>query len=190
MRRLFCAVKVPVNEAIEEAIKVFMQELTDARVSWVSPQNLHLTLKFFGDTPNHQVDHIVEALQQSAADFPPFGFLVEGCGTFGSIRQPNVIWLGIRQATSLTELYHSVNNHLQPLGYMPDRKLFTPHLTIGRIKSISNTLTLRALESEFSTESFAKVRTESFYLMESYLRPQGPIYKVVQEFRLGEGHRA
>lgn len=190
MKRLFCAVKVPANEALEEAIGAFRLELKDARVSWVSPQNLHLTLKFFGDTPNHQVESIVEALHLSAASSPPFSFSVEGCGTFGGIRQPNVIWLGIRNGKPLEALYHNVNQFLAPLGFEPDRKLFTPHLTIGRIKFIQDTVGLRALESEYSGQEFAKVRTGSFYLMESLLRPQGPLYKVVEEFKLGEGHRA
>ncbi|MEE4177211.1 MAG: RNA 2',3'-cyclic phosphodiesterase [Bacteroides sp.] len=190
MRRLFCAVKVPLNEALEEAIEAFRLELNDAQVSWVSTQNLHLTLKFFGDTPNQQVESIIEALHLSAASFPPFIFSVEGCGTFGSNRQPNVIWLGIRQGKQLEALYHSVNQFLAPLGYEPDRKLFIPHLTIGRIKFIRDTVGLRALESELKGQEFAKVRTGSFYLMESFLRPQGPLYKVVEEFKLGEGHRA
>ena len=190
MRRLFCAVKVPLNDALEEVTRVFRQELSEAQINWVSPQNLHLTLKFFGDTPNEEVDGILEALHQGAANFPPFSFTVEGCGTFGSARQPNVIWLGVRQAQALEELYHHVNHFLAPLGYEPDRKLFTPHLTIGRIKFIRDTIPLRALESEFSGQTFAKVRTGSFYLMESFLRPQGPLYKVVEEFKLGEGHRA
>ena len=190
MRRLFCAVKIPLNDALEEATGVFRQELNEAQINWVSPQNLHLTLKFFGDTPNERVNGIVEAMQLAAASFPPFSFTVEGSGTFGSARQPNVIWFGIRQAQGLEDLYHHVNHFLIPLGYEPDRKLFTPHLTIGRIKYIRDTVTLRALESEFSGQEFAKVRTESFFLMESFLRPQGPLYKVVEEFKLGEGHRA
>ena len=171
-------------------MEAFQQELSDARISWVSPLNLHLTLKFFGDTPIQDISAILEALHLSATALPPFSFTVEGCGTFGSLRQPNVIWLGIKNAKMLTELYYSVNQQLAPLGFVPDKKLFTPHLTIGRIKSIGDTLTLRSLESQFSTETFATVRTESFYLMESFLRPQGPVYKVVEEFKLGEGQRA
>jgi 2'-5' RNA ligase len=190
MKRLFCAVKIPPTEAIEEVIGVFSQELGSAQIKWVATQNLHLTLKFFGDTPNHQLGPITEALFMAASDFPPFSFTVEGCGTFGSVRQPNVIWLGIKNAQPLIDLYNLINQHLAPLGYVPDKKLFTPHLTIGRIKSLPDTLRLRSLESEYCEEGFARVKTSSFYLMESFLRPQGPLYKVVEAFRLGEGHRA
>ena len=190
MRRLFCAVKVPVNHAISETLDVFKCKLSGAKINWVEPQNLHLTLKFFGVTPNDMVEPVVEALHQAAAGFPPFSFTMEGCGSFGSMRQPNVIWLGIRNAKILADLYHEVNKHLAPLGYIPDKKIFTPHLTIGRIKTLKDNLTLRSLESEFGTETFATVRTESFFLIESFLRPRGPLYKAVQEFRLGEGHRA
>lgn len=190
MRRLFCAVKVPVNHAISEVLDVFQCELSGAKINWVAPQNLHLTLKFFGDTQSEMVEPVMEALQLAAAGFPPFSITVEGCGSFGTMSQPNVIWLGIRHSKILADLYHEVIKHLAPLGFIPDKKIFTPHLTIGRIKALKDTLTLRSLESEFSTETFATVRTESFFLIESLLRPQGPLYKVVQEFRLGEGHRA
>lgn len=190
MLRLFCAIKVPPNDNIKEALEVFQTELADARINWVSPQNLHITLKFFGDTPTEMLDPVAEALQRTAANFPPFSFSVKGCGTFGSKKEPQVIWLGIQNADLLVELYHNLNKHLAPLGFVPDKKIFIPHLTIGRVKSISNTLSLRSLETQFSNQTFATVDARSLYLIESLLRPQGPLYKTVQEFKLGEGHRA
>jgi RNA 2',3'-cyclic 3'-phosphodiesterase len=190
MKRLFCAVKVPPCEEISEALGVFRQELQDEAIKWVEPQNLHITLKFFGETPNRQVGPIVEALHLAASDCPPGSFRVEGCGTFGSARMPRVIWLGIRRADTLIGLNTAVNQRLSPLGYRPDKTLFTPHLTLGRIRELKNHHTLTSVESEFADTLFARVDLKAFYLIESFLRPQGPLYKVVQTFVLGEGQRA
>lgn len=190
MKRLFCAVKVPPCESITETLGVFKQELAGEAIKWVEPHNLHLTLKFFGDTPNKQVGPIAEALHLAASDCPPGSFRVEGCGTFGSPRLPRVIWLGIRKAEALLRLYESVNHNLYSLGYKPDKALFTPHLTLGRIRELNNHVGLTTLESEFAETLFARVDLKEFFLIESFLRPQGPIYKVLQTFMLGEGQRA
>jgi RNA 2',3'-cyclic 3'-phosphodiesterase len=190
MKRLFCAVKVPPCEEITEALLAFKRELEGEAIKWVEPQNLHLTLKFFGDTPNKQVESIAEALRLAASDCPPGSFRVEGCGTFGSPRLPRVIWLGIRKADSLVRLSDSVNHHLMPLGYRPEKTLFTPHLTLGRIRDLKSPTALTSLESEFADARFARVELKEFYLIESFLRPQGPLYKVLQTFVLGEGQRA
>ncbi len=191
MKRLFCAVKIPPVEEITETLEVFQRELGTEAIKWVAPQNLHITLKFFGEPPNRQVQPIVEALHRAAAAVPPFGFSVEGCGTFGNPQMPRVIWLGIKDASGLSELYHEVNHQLEPLGFQPDKKLFTPHLTIGRIKkNIKDIHALNALETEFSEKPFYQVRVNEFYLIESFLQPVGPVYKVLNTFKPGEGHRA
>jgi 2'-5' RNA ligase len=190
MKRLFVAVKIPPGEAIQEALQRYRQELQGEDIKWVEPHNLHLTLKFFGETPSRQVGPIVNALQEAAADCPPSSFRVEGCGTFGSHRIPRVIWLGIRKADGLTRLYESVNKHLSPLGYLPDKKLFTPHLTLGRIRELRDLHRLHSIESELVDAVFSRVDLREFVLMESFLRPRGPVYKVMQSFGLGEGQRA
>jgi RNA 2',3'-cyclic 3'-phosphodiesterase len=190
MKRLFCAVKVPHTEAIGAALDAYQQALHGESIKWVEPFNLHLTLKFFGDTPNRETDNIIPALHKAAAACPPFSFQVQGCGTFGSPRLPRVIWLGIKNAKPLSDLYHEVNHQLEPLGYVPDKKIFTPHLTIARIKHLRNPHALTKVESELMESVFSQVTVNHFYLMESVLRREGPLYKVVEEFELGEGHRA
>lgn len=190
MKRLFCAVKVPPCEEIHEALDVFRKGLRGEAIKWVEPQNMHLTLKFFGDTPDKMVAPITDALHQVASDCPPSSFRVEGCGTFGSSGLPRVVWLGIRKADGLLRLSDCVNQKIAPLGYAPDKKLFTPHLTLGRIKGLKQLHVLNALESEFAETRFTRVDLREFYLIESVLRPQGPLYKILEAFELGEGQRA
>lgn len=190
MKRLFCAVKVPLSDSIEELYEVFRTELSAEAITWVDKHHLHITLKFFGDTPDSRVDDLVVALHHVAADSPPFSFRVEGCGTFGPSRQPRVLWLGIRKADMLIGLQEKIQHQLIGLGYEPEQRLFTPHLTIGRIKHLNDHFGLNSLESDYKESLLSTVDVSSFYLIESKLRRQGPLYTVVERFELGEGHRA
>ena len=190
MMRLFCAVKVPLNESVEEAFDVFTSELSSEAINWVNMHQLHITLKFFGDVPAREVNNLVDALHLAASDFPPFSFMLEGCGTFGSYRQPRVIWLGIKKGRPLILLNEKIQHHLSPLGYKPEQRLFSPHLTIGRIKQLKEHLTLNNLESEFKESPFGTVSVTEFYLFRSLLTPRGPQYSVIHTFVLGDGRRA
>ena len=183
-KRLFCAVKIPALEAIEEGIADFREVLSGERIKWVHPENLHLTLKFFGDTPETKEPEIINALTEAVEKSDPFSVIIQGCGTFGKPGMPRVIWLGFDEAGPLENLYHEVNKQLEPLGYKPDKPTFIPHLTIGRIKQIRHTEPLDDMIEEYRDFRFGKVTMESLILFESILKPQGPIYKVVKSFDL------
>jgi len=182
MKRLFCAIKIKPNEAIRDALNTFREELYGERINWVAPANLHITLKFFGDTPGKEEDNIINALEQAAARANLFSFQLKGCGTFGNPRMPRVIWLGIHESDGLKALYHNVNRALEPMGYQPDRKLFVPHLTIGRIKHLEDNVLLKDLLAEHDQLAFGRVAIDRFYLFQSILRPEGPEYRIIQEF--------
>ncbi|TVR42403.1 MAG: RNA 2',3'-cyclic phosphodiesterase [Bacteroidia bacterium] len=184
MKRLFCAVKIKPSGEITDAIYHFRESLTKERINWVSPENLHLTLKFFGDTPVRDLDAIVQALQKAASLASPFSFSIKGCGTFGNPRMPRVLWFGIDQPHGLQSLYHTVNKALEPLGYVPDKKVFVPHLTIGRIRHLEDTRILQELLGEYEESGFGKVMVTRFHLFESILRPQGPEYHILENFSL------
>ncbi len=190
MKRLFCAVKVKPAQQIRDIIYTFREALQDEKINWVSPDNLHLTLKFFGDTPQQKEASITEALHRAAACCPPFSFQVAGCSIFGNTRMPSVLWLGIREAEGLHRLYDCVNEELRPLGYEPDRALYVPHLTIGRIKHLENRHRLNELLAEHEHMKPDQQDVRAFYLFQSILRPQGPEYKILETFEPGEGHRA
>ncbi len=182
MKRLFCAIKIKPNEAIRDALNTFREELYGERINWVSPANLHITLKFFGDTPGKEEAGIIEVLEQASANANPFSFHLKGCGTFGNPRMPRVIWLGVHEAEGLKTLYHNVSRALVPLGHQPDRAFFVPHLTIGRIKHLDEKDVLNDLLAEYDRQAFGRVAIGGFYLFQSILRPEGPEYKIIREF--------
>ncbi len=183
MKRLFCAIKIKPNEAIRDVLNTFREELYGERISWVDPGNLHITLKFFGDTPGKEEADIIGALEEAAARTNPFSFQLKGCGTFGNPGMPRVIWLGVHGAEGLKTLYHNVTLALEPLGHrQPDRKYFVPHLTAGRIKHLKDKDLLNDLLEEYDQLSFGRVAIDRCYLFQSILQPEGPEYRIIQGF--------
>lgn len=184
MKRLFCAVMVPPEQAVVSVLQTMQQSLAGEAIKWVEPNNIHITLKFFGDTHDRDIPGIINALGGVTTEVSRFDFSLVGCNTFGSVRQARVIWMGIRNPGSLVHLYNRINDRLSTLGYEPDIRLFNPHLTLGRIKQLHNYLALEHLLGKYADTAFAKVDIHSFYLMQSILKPTGPVYKVLHTFRL------
>jgi len=185
MKRLFCAVEVPATIEIYGAVDYLKQNLATQNVSWVNPANYHITLKFFGETENQKLLEIVKALKQCTQIAFPFSFNVKGCGFFGKKNNPSVIWLGIQNTSGLSDLYKIVNEALLPIGYLPEKQVFVPHLTVGRIKIANEPAATDNLASFFENKILATIKVDSFVLKESTLRPKGPIYSDVERFCLG-----
>ena len=177
MKRLFTAIHIPPSDSVTNALHHFQTELEGDRINWVSPANLHLTLKFFGDTPMRDEPPIQKALEAAGKESEPFTFRIKGCGTFGNPRMPRVIWLGIKEADGLIRLYDTINKHLKPLGHKPDKKVFVPHLTIARVKHLTNHAGLEELLAEYAAEDFGEVTVDHFTLYQSILKPTGPEYR-------------
>lgn len=184
MRRLFCAVDVPANKEIRNAVSFLEKSISGQKIKWVDPGKYHITLKFFGSTEERKIQEIVVALEKCAKKASPFSFIIEGCGFFGKKDSPSVIWLGVKNTAGLFYLYSQVNSAIRPLGYLPEKPVFVPHLTIGRIKhSTGNVETERLIEG-LGNKALATIKVDSFSLMESLLMPQGPQYNVVERFSL------
>ncbi len=182
MKRLFCAVKITPTYHIENALHAMQEALYREHINWVDPANMHITLKFFGDTPADQQQKITTGLKEASGQIETFSFDVVGCGSFGPPKSPRVIWLGISRSEGFQRLNIQINKSLQYLGYEPDNKEFVPHLTLGRIKNISQHSLLKQMLRSYKDTCFGQFRADAFQLYQSILRPEGPEYKVVEEF--------
>ncbi|MGC4121535.1 MAG: RNA 2',3'-cyclic phosphodiesterase [Myxococcales bacterium] len=106
----------------------------DRAVRWVNPEQIHLTLKFLGEVPDRQIPELAQAVD-SLATQPAFEFVMESVGYFGSPRSPRVIWAGVRMPNpALTALQKASETAISPLGYPPEDRAYSPHLTLGRVK--------------------------------------------------------
>ena len=154
------------------------QDVPPKVVRWVRPQGIHLTLKFLGDVPGAQIAAVAEALQEACVPHAPFSFSIGGMGCFPNPRRPRVVWVGVDEPSgALARLQRDVERAIGPLGFPPEQRRFSPHLTLGRVKGGDRD----AVASLGEYVSRAKVRVgemqaEAVHLMRSELLPGGAVY--------------
>lgn len=148
-------------------------------VRWVRPEGIHLTLKFLGDVPLDALEDIAQALRTARAGCAPFALHIAGMGCFPNPRRPRVIWIGVDESSgTLERLAHNVERELGSLGYPPENRRFSPHLTLGRVKRGHSATDLEAL-GDYVTRakvSVGQMEVTAIHLMRSDLRPSGAVY--------------
>jgi 2'-5' RNA ligase len=184
--RLFVAVNLP--SEVRERLAAEQDRLRHAQadVSWVRAENIHVTLKFLGETEEKRLDRIPPALLEVARGIAPFSVQVSGLGSFGG-RVPRVVWVGIQEgAEPLSRLAKDVEAAMGRLGFPKEKRGFTAHITLGRVRSARNAEALLTALAQTETGPFGSVEVHQFELMQSELRPTGSVYTVLAEFPLGE----
>jgi 2'-5' RNA ligase len=186
--RAFVAIDIPddVRAAITEAQARLKRAHVGVKTSWTKIDNLHITLQFLGYIGETVVDQIKSALQSAAAGQEPFALSVRGTGAFPNENRPRVIWVGCEDAHGrLKALARAVQKSMQPLGFEPEHREFSAHLTLGRIKYPQPDAALtRALDS-LKDSTFGTLRVEAIHLVESQLHPEGSIYTKLSSHMLG-----
>ena len=190
--RAFLAVEL--TEEVTGALKHLADQLTQARVGGlkpVRPENMHLTLKFFGNVNAAQVELIVDTVTQTAKSIRPLTLRLGNVGAYPSSRNPRVLWVGLDgDVGPLQDAHRRIEASLGQIGIEPETREYTPHLTIARMRDRASSSELRrAAEALFSAEfhSGLPVPVNRLSLIRSILRPQGPQYTTLAEIFLGDG---
>jgi len=153
---------------------------TGADLKFVEPKNVHITMRFLGDVSANMVDQIHQAMAK--VDFSAFDVEIRGVGVFPDLRYARVVWAGIREGSEeLTGVFSQLEPHLRELGFKPDPKGFSPHLTLARVKSGRNKAELARCVTELVDCEFGVVRADCLRLKRSVLTPRGPIYSTLKE---------
>jgi 2'-5' RNA ligase len=155
-------------------------------VKWVEEENLHLTMRFFGDVEEERIDRIRSAVTDAAADLVPIEAKIEGLGAFPSLKRPRVIWLGISDGRSnVLEMKRVLENALAGAGFPADDKKFSAHITLGRVKD--RTARVSVLSSEIATTEFpaSEVSVQEISCLRSDLTKTGPVYTKLFSVALG-----
>ena len=153
---------------------------TGADLKLVKPENIHITLRFLGNISPRLVEEIHGEMER--IDFAPFDVEIKGIGVFPNPRRIRVVWAGIRRgASELGEIFNQLEPRLRRLGFKPDSKGFSPHLTIARVRTGRNKNELVRRLKELEDYEFGLVRAECLRLKRSVLTPRGPIYSVLKE---------
>ncbi len=179
-------IAVPVGEDVRRRL-ARMQSAFAARaegVRWVDPAHIHLTLLFLGDIHPQSVASLSSALDRIAAGPAPVMLEARGLGFFGSRSSPRVLWAGLRgELDRLAGIQDSLREAALAAGCSPDDKPFSPHLTIGRVRSNRDAGRLVALVEREKDACIGGFSVESILLMKSCLTPNGPVYSRLHEAR-------
>jgi 2'-5' RNA ligase len=185
--RSFIAAEISPNVRARAARLIKELSATDAKISWVQPQNLHLTLVFLGDVQMLEVPQLCEAMNRAVADLPPFDLEVRGAGAFPNAARPRTIWLGVgRGEEEMIVLHDALQDALADLGYRPEGRRFRPHLTLGRVRQAPrNPGALIELLEERRDYLADVMSVADITLFSSDLTKEGPVYDPLGEAELG-----
>ncbi len=186
-------VALPLSEAthdhlwrVEQKLK---REMPPRAVRWVSPSKIHLTLFFLGDIMPEQLPEIKQALAVVAHNVQPFTATVKELGVFPHPGRPRVLWVGLEDPQNQLALLHAaVNEALASVGFEPETRPFTPHLTVGRVRRrVSRAASRQIGEVMTATQigTLGEEPIETLALFRSDLKPSGAEYTALAIFSLG-----
>lgn len=182
--RTFVCIEIP--QSIKDRIGELQNELrkTGGSVSWTRPSNVHLTLKFLGGVPALRIERVSQAVERAASGIRPFETEVAGTGCFPSSRNPRVLWVGLTNVPDpMNQLCSNIESELEREGFSREKRKFSPHLTIGRIRTPGTGAAVaeQLIALGFEPERFTATEV---IVMRSDLKPTGSIYTPQATIRL------
>ena len=188
--RLFVAAHVPTRVQVALGTQMVALAQSRADVRWARSEQMHVTLKFLGDTEPGRVDAICEALARVPGE--PFEIGVKGLGRFPEKGPPRIVWAGVDgDVDALVELAERIETALLAADVPREGRAYNPHLTLGRVKSTRGADALDAKLAERSDGlALAPFRVEGFSLFRSELNPSGAVYTSLADFPLGRSAEA
>lgn len=179
--RSFIAVDIDDSEILGRLVDA-QQTLakSGADVKLVKPENIHITLRFLGNIAPQMVDKIHAAMEQ--VTFAPFPVKIQSLGAFPTLKYARVVWAGIQTGvTKLADIFDQLEPQLQDLGMKPDKKGFSPHITIARVRSGRHKTELVQCINDLANSEFGVLEVACLKLKKSTLTPRGPIYSTLKE---------
>jgi len=186
--RTFVAVELPETVRRRAADLTSRLALGSGRVKWVEPENLHVTLKFLGDVETTDLPEICSGVRAACGGINPFEMVLGGAGAFPRKESPRIVWLGLTDgAESMKRLYSAIDAELGQLGYRGEQRQFTPHVTLGRIRTPNPTEAADLGQRIVKAASFeaGPAPVTEVVVFSSHLSRQGPRYEVVGRCPLG-----
>jgi len=189
--RAFIAVEIPqeIHKAIENETAPIQVALNKSLVRWVPTENMHLTLRFLGDTSPANVEMLAQMLSVEAGQHPAFEIQFRGLGVFPNTKRPRVIWIGIQAPDELAALQRGIEAAADKLGYPPEKRSFSPHLTIGRVKQNVNSGGMQKIRAALEDVKFGTLGAapvNAVHLFKSDLHSSGAVYTCLHTAPLGK----
>ncbi|HET7824096.1 MAG TPA: RNA 2',3'-cyclic phosphodiesterase [Anaeromyxobacter sp.] len=191
-RRLFVALEPP--EPVRRRLAAMAVELRRAAgrgaddIRWVAIENVHLTLQFLGAVPEERMPAVEEVVRAAASAGRALSLEVRGAGGFPNARRPRVVWAGLAgDVAALAELGAELGRRLAPLGFPPEDRPFSAHLTLGRAREGRGAAGIAGALASAADAPGAPWRAAELVLFESHLSPKGPRYEALLRAPLGSG---
>ncbi len=189
MRTIRSFIAIPLGPEVRRAAVRLIQRLSEPNdgIKWVPTDNLHLTLKFLGDVDNTEVPRVCEVVHEVCREYDPFELVFAGTGGFPDIERPRILYAGIEDPSeSLVQIVAGLERDLAELGFKPEPRDYTPHLTLGRTKSGSRRASsdvVSRLKRDHET-SLGSTRVDKLQMFASFLDKGGPTYQVMDTISL------
>ncbi len=183
--RCFIAIEIP--DIIKKEIDLFITNLKkiSPQIKWVKSGGIHITLKFLGEIEPEICTQVKNVLIEISNIAKPFKINISESGAFPNFNKPRVFWFGLLQDKnqSLNCLNEWIEGKLTELGFAPEKRKFSPHLTFGRIRNSGN---YDQLIRFFKDKKFEQktISVTQVVLMKSDLRPTGAVYTPIQIYKL------
>jgi RNA 2',3'-cyclic 3'-phosphodiesterase len=182
--RTFICIELP--DSIKTKLGEIQTEMKTlgSNVRWTRTDGIHLTLKFLGNVEKQNINQIVEQIAEASRVHSPVEIEVKESGAFPDFKKPRVFWIGVHDPSgALARLQMTIDTKLEKIGFEKENRRFSPHLTIGRVKSHDGlNATSRALE-EMSIEPMAFLANQ-VVVMQSHLQLKGAVYTPLHIIKL------
>jgi 2'-5' RNA ligase len=189
--RSFIAIELPLE--LKKRLVQLQDEFKSAGfsfVKWAAPEGIHLTLKFLGSIPQSTIPGIIAGITKASQGIPPFTLETSDLGVFPNLRRPNVFWLGVGgDLEKACTLQKRIDEELKPMGFTPEKRAFTPHLTLARLRedaSLQNRKDFGDLVAGTHFCSKNVIEVKGISLMMSQLHPTGAVYTKLDEVKLNK----
>ncbi len=186
MKRLFAAIKIQPDADFLYSFQTLKTSLNHESIKWVETQNIHITLKFFGETTENHLPDINSILEHQAKRHSSFHIRLKGLGIFGSVYAPRVIWVGITPYVNLSEFMKTLHDSFIYEGFPTDRQNLVPHLTLGRIKTLKDKILFQKVLNQYRDLCSLPIKVDCVTLFESILKREGPEYIVLKNHSFGD----
>ena len=181
-------IAIDLGKTIRDRVVALQESLAAVapEVKWALPHNLHLTLLFLGEVDQREIHDVCKAVKDAAATVAEFSLTVAGAGGFPNSRRPRILWAGIGAgADEIVALHHALEKPLLELGcYRREDRKFTPHVTLGRIRSEQPPAGLDKALAKQQAWRGGETTISEVHVMSSDLSPAGPVYAVLSRAKL------
>jgi 2'-5' RNA ligase len=181
--RMFCAVELPevVRERLEDHVRRLRKEVPDVAASWSRVENIHLTLKFFGNVEVQRIEKISKAAERAVKEFSTFQIGVGGTGVFPRPSRPQVLWIGVSDALGqLTAMQEKFEDECAAEGFPKEDRAYRPHLTIARLRKPEGARDLAEAHLRMQFEPI-EIALKELVVFRSELSPKGSKYTALSK---------